>query len=117
MSRPKNGMSRACVKAYTASLMYIRTRGNDSSGSKLNSLETAKKELGKVIGDETGYLRKSVDAKEWYHALKQKTPRHAFISPFEAMGTLMMANDEKEPRFQIRPGTAGKKRRTPHSTS
>ena len=30
---------------YTASLMYIRTHGNDSSGSKLNSLETAKKEL------------------------------------------------------------------------
>ena len=102
---------------YTASLTYIRTNGNASSGSKLNSIETVKMELGKVIGGETGYLWKSVDAKEWYRAMKQKIFRHAFISPFEAMEMLTMANGEKEPRFQIRPGTAGKKRRTPHSTS
>ena len=98
--------------------MYIRTQGNDSSGSKLNSLETVKKELGKVIGDEAGYLRKIVGAKEWYHVVKQKIFKRAFVSPFEAMGVLMMANEEKEPMFQIMPGTAGKKRRsTPHSTS
>ena len=38
---------------YTASLMYIMTLGNESSGSKLNSVETAKKELGEVIGEGT----------------------------------------------------------------
>ena len=32
---------------YTASLMYMRTQGNEPSGSKLNSVESAKKELGK----------------------------------------------------------------------
>ena len=38
---------------YTSSLMYIMTLGNESSGSKLNSVEAVKKELGKVIGEET----------------------------------------------------------------
>ena len=93
---------------YTASLMCIMTMGNESSGGKLNSVETVKKELGKVIGEETGYLWMSVDAKEWFHALKHKTFRHAFISPYEAMEMLMRANDEKEPRFQIRPGQSEK---------
>ena len=93
---------------YTATLMCIMTMGNESSGGKLNSTETVKKELGKVIGEETGYLWMGVDVKEWYHALKQKTFKHAFISPYEAMEMLMIANDEKEPRFQIRPGQAGK---------
>ena len=32
---------------YTASLMYIRTHGHESSGPKLNSIETVKMELGK----------------------------------------------------------------------
>ena len=31
---------------YTASLMYIMTLGNDSTGAKLNSLETVKKGTG-----------------------------------------------------------------------
>ena len=50
-----------------------------------------------------------MDVKEWYHATKQKIFRHAFISPFEAMGMLMVANGEKEPRFQIRPVATGEK--------
>ena len=74
---------------------------------KLNSLEPFKKELVKAIGDETGYLRKSVDAKEWYRAMKRKISKHALISPFEALEMLMMANGEKEPIFQTRPGTTG----------
>ena len=93
---------------YTASLMYIMTLGNESTGSKLNSVETVKKELGKVIGLEAGYLWMGVDVKEWFYALKQKTFRHAFISPYEAMEMLMRASDDKEARFQIRPGQAGK---------
>ena len=93
---------------YTASLMYIMTLGYESTGAKLNSVETVKKELGKVIGLEAGYLWMGVDVKEWFYALKQKTFRHAFISPYEAMEMLMKANDDKEPRFQIRPGQAGK---------
>ena len=92
---------------YTATLMYMGTHGNDSSGSKLNSIETVKFERGKVIGDEAGILWKSVDVKEWYHAMKQKIFRHAFVSPFEAMGMIMMVNGEKEPKFRIIPGTAG----------
>ena len=51
-----------------------------------------------------------MDAKEWYRAMKQKIFRHAFISPFEAMEMLMMTNGEKEPMFQIIPGTSGKKK-------
>ena len=94
---------------YTAKLMYIRANGNESSGPKLNSIETVKMELGKVIGGETGYLWKSLDAKEWYHAVRQKIFRHALLSPFEAMGMITVANGEKEPMFQTRPGTTGRK--------
>ena len=36
---------------YTASLIYMEQRGNDSSGSKLNSQETAKQECGEAIGE------------------------------------------------------------------
>ena len=75
--------------------MYLLSHGNESSGSKLNCLEAAKKELGKVIGGETGWLRKSVDAKERYRVAKQKLFKHAFISPFDAMEMLMVANGEK----------------------
>ena len=49
---------------YAASLMYMGARGNDSSGSKLNSIEAVKFECGKVIGDEAGILWKSVDVNE-----------------------------------------------------
>ena len=42
--------------------------------------------------------------------MKQKMSKHAFISPFEAMEMLMMENDDKEPMFQTRPGTTGKKK-------
>ena len=38
---------------YTASIMYIRTHGDESSGSKLNSIESVKMERGEVIGDES----------------------------------------------------------------
>ena len=39
---------------YTATLMYLMTHGNESSGSKLNCIETVKKELGNAIGEESG---------------------------------------------------------------
>ena len=64
-------------------------------GPKLSSIETVKFEFGKVIGDEAGIMWKSVDAKEWYRAMKQKIFRHAFVSPFEAMGMLMAVSGEK----------------------
>ena len=57
-------------------------------------------------------MRKNVDAKDWFRVTKQKLYKHAFASPFEAMGMLMVENGEKEPRFQIRAGTAGKKNKT-----
>ena len=50
---------------YTATSMYLLSRGNESSGSKLNCIETVKKELGKAIGEETGWLRRIVDVKGW----------------------------------------------------
>ena len=94
---------------YTASLMYIKSNGNDSSGSKLNSVETVKKELGKVTGDEAGYLWKSVDVKEWYRAMKQKIFRCAFVSPFDAMGMLMVENGEKNRGFRSDQERQGRK--------
>ena len=51
----------------------------------------------------------SVDAREWYHATRLKIFNHAFVIPFEMMEMLMAANDEKEPRYRIRPGSTGKK--------
>ena len=103
---------------YTATLMYLLSHGNDSSGSKLNCIEDVKKELGNAIGGETGRLWKNVGAKDWYHVVKQKLYKRAIISPFEAMGASMVTNDEKEPSFQIRAGTAGKKiKHTPRSIS
>ena len=49
----------------------------------------------------------SIDAREWYHAMKQKIFRHAFVSPFGMMEMLMAINDEKEDKYRTRPGTAG----------
>ena len=57
-------------------------------------------------------MRKDVEAKGWYRVMKQKLYKHAFVIPFEAMEMLMVANGEKEPMFQIRAGTAGKKNKT-----
>ena len=68
-----------------------------------------------MIGGETGYPWESVDVKEWYRAMKQKIFRHVFISPFEALEMLMVANGEKEPMFQTRPGTTGRKKDICHT--
>ena len=108
----EEGRSGPCVRdgVYTASLLYMETHGNESSGAKMNSVETAKLERGKVIGDEAGALWKSVDAKDWYRAMKQRIFRHAFVSPFEAMEMLTMVNGEREPTFRIRPRTTGGKK-------
>ena len=95
---------------YAASLIYMKTHGNDSSGSKLNSSGSIRFERGEVIGEEAGVIRKSVDARGWYHAMKQKISRRAFFSPLEAMEMLMAINGEKVPKFRITPGTAGEKR-------
>ena len=92
---------------YTASLIYMKTHGNDSSGSNLNSIETVKFERLEVVGDEAGVLWKSVGAEDWYRAMKQKIFRHAFVSPFEAMEMIMAISGEKEPKFRIGPGTTG----------
>ena len=41
----------------------------------------------------------SIDAREWYRAMKQKIFRHAFVSPFEMMEMLMAINGEKEAKI------------------
>ena len=87
---------------YTETSMYLLSHGNDSSESKLNCIEAVKKELGNVTGEETGWLRRNIDVEDWYRVMKRKLYKHAFVSPFEAMGMLVMANGEKEPRFKIR---------------
>ena len=66
----------------------------------MNSVETVKKELGNAIGEETGWLWKNVDVKEWHHVVKQKIFKHAFVRPFEAMEMLMVGNDEKSLGFR-----------------
>ena len=40
--------------------------------------------------------------------MKQMIFGHAFVSPFEMMGMLTTGNDEKEARYRIRVGSAGK---------
>merc|ERR1712112_270982 len=64
---------------YTASLIYMKTHGNDSRGSKLNSSETVRLECGEVLGEAAGCLWMSIDAREWYHATKLRIFKHSFV--------------------------------------
>ena len=45
--------------------------------------------------------------RDWYHAMRLRIFKHAFVSPFEMMEMLMLVNAEKEPMFKIRVGVAG----------
>ena len=51
---------------YKASLIYMKTHGNESLGSKLNSSETVRLERGEVMGEAAQILRMSIDARERY---------------------------------------------------
>ena len=51
----------------------------------------------------------SIDAREWYRAMKLNISMHAFASPLEMMEMLMEINAEKEPKYRIRVGQTGKK--------
>ena len=94
---------------YTSSLIYMKHHGNESRGGKLNSSETVRLERGEVIGEAARTQWVSIDAREWYRAMKQKISRHAFVSPFGMAEMLMAINDEKEDKYRTRPGTAGGK--------
>ena len=94
---------------YTASLIYMKQCGNDSWGSKLNSSEAVRQECGEVAGEAARVTWASIDAREWYRAMKLKIPKPAFASPFGMMETLMAVSAEKEPKYRIRVGQTGKK--------
>ena len=81
---------------YTASMIYMRQRGNESRGSKLNSSETVRRECGEAMGKAAQCMWTSIDAREWYHAMELKIFKHAFASPFEMMEMLMAINDGKK---------------------
>ena len=95
---------------YTASLIYMKTHGNESWGSKLNSSETVRLERGEVLGEAAGCLRMSIDAREWYRATKLRIPKRAFASPFEMVEMLMAVSGGKEAKYRIRVGSAGESR-------
>ena len=93
----------------------MKTYGTDSRGSKLSSSETVRLERGEVMGGAAGCLWVSIDAREWYRDTKLRIPKRAFVSPFEVMEMPVAVDDEKEAKYLIGVGSAGKSR-IPRST-
>ena len=105
---------------YIDTLIFINSSGDWSYGGKLNSPETVRQECGNVLGDkdcqEAGISRYSLDVREWYRGVKLGIFKHAFASPYEMLGMLMVINSEKEPNYRIRVGQAGKPRSAVYTT-
>ena len=71
---------------------------------KLNCHEHVRTECGPVIGtnerEAAGIHWKTVDVREWYHAMRRGIFKHAFASSFGMMEMLMRANAEKRSDVQ-----------------